>query len=69
MEFSLPDDLGSIDSVYDPYMRSVLLKHVLKRYVSGQELNVARQPRDGTTFHVIHPILKHVAMMVEQRHP
>ena len=66
MEFPFPDDLRSMDSVYDPYIRSVLLGRVLKAYLANQEIGALPQPTEGTTFHVIHPVLKHLALMLHR---
>jgi methionyl-tRNA formyltransferase len=62
-DFPLPEDLRSIDAVYDPYMRAVLLCQVLKDYSAGHDLRPQPQGAGGTTYHVIHPVLKHLAIL------
>ncbi len=62
-DFSLPEDLRNIDAVYDPYIRAVLLCQVLKDYRAGLDLRPQPQAAGGTTYHVIHPVLKHLALL------
>lgn len=62
-DFPLPIDLQSIDAVYDPYIRAVLLCQVLEDYVADRDLRPQPQGLGGTTYHVIHPVLKHLALL------
>lgn len=62
-DFPLPVDLQSIDTVYDPYMRAVLLCQVLEDYSIDHDLSPQPQGPGGTTYHVIHPVLKHLALL------
>jgi folate-dependent phosphoribosylglycinamide formyltransferase PurN len=60
-DFAPPYDPTSIDLAFDPWMRAVLLREVLGRYAAGEELLGHPQPDGGTTYFVIHPILRNVA--------
>jgi methionyl-tRNA formyltransferase len=62
-DFPLPEDLRSIDAAYDPYIRAVLLCQVLKDYSACHDLRPQPQGAGGTTYHVIHPVLKHLALL------
>lgn len=61
--FPLPSDLRCIDTEYDPYIRALLLIQVLKDYRDGLTLTPRPQGAGGTTYHVIHPVLKHLALL------
>ena len=63
-DFPPPVDLQSIDAVYDPYIRAVLLCQVLEDYVADRDLRPQPQGLGGTTYHVIHPVLKHLALLI-----
>ena len=54
-----------IDQCYDPAIRADLLREVLLRYQSTGVLPLESQQRhdQGSTFYVIHPVLKHVALL------
>jgi methionyl-tRNA formyltransferase len=62
-DFPLPANLLSIDSIYDPYIRAILLCQVLKDYSAGHDLVPQPQGAGGTTYHVIHPVLKYLALL------
>ena len=62
-DFPLPSDLRCIDTEYDPYIRALLLIQVLKEYYNGLTLTPMPQGAGGTTYHVIHPVLKHLALL------
>lgn len=55
-----------IDRRYDPAIRADLLLHVLRSYHSSGRLPFEPQPQvraQGSTFYVIHPVLKHLALL------
>ena len=53
-----------IDYVYDPYIRSDVLVKVLEEYAATGELPQRRQePADAETYFIIHPVLKHLAIL------
>lgn len=62
--FSVPDDPSSIDLDYDPWMRATLLAEVIERF--AREGHLPTEPQDpsaGQTYYVIHPVLKHLAIL------
>lgn len=66
--FAPPADRTTIDLFYDPWMRSVLLAEVLQTYASTGAFPEERQPADGgETYFVIHPVLKHIAILGPSR--
>ena len=54
-----------IDRRYDTAIRADLLLDVLRRYQASGELEVALQQdaEQGNTYYVIHPVLKHLALL------
>ena len=54
-----------IDRRYDTAIRADLLLEVLRRYQSSRELQVLEQQdaERGGTYYVIHPVLKHLALL------
>lgn len=62
--FAPPADRTTIDHGYDPYLRSLVLVEVLERYRATGRLDASPQPsHGGRTFHVMHPVLRHVAVL------
>lgn len=62
--FPRPDDPESIDLYYDPWIRSELLIEILRDYASSGALPEQQQDYEaGETYFVIHPVLKHIAIM------
>lgn len=52
-----------VDYCYDSAIRADLLVEVLREWAANEGLPpVTEQPRDGTTYYIIHPVLKHVAL-------
>lgn len=68
-DFELPDDLSSIDSIYDPYIRALLLSDVLKARCQGRDTSPILQKGSGVTYNVIHPLLKHLALLSDPANP
>jgi methionyl-tRNA formyltransferase len=54
-----------IDRRYDTAIRADLLLQVLRRYQASGKLDVLthQQREDGNTYYVIHPLLKHLALL------
>ena len=51
-----------VDNVYDPYIRSETLVEVLKNnYLISK--NLKEQSSEGETYYIIHPVLKHIAIL------
>jgi methionyl-tRNA formyltransferase len=64
MDFPPPDDRAQIDLAYDPWMRAALLAQVLHAYSTNGKLEPRPQSNaGGMTFFVIHPVLKHLAIL------
>lgn len=63
-DFPPPADRRSIDLEFDPWMRAVLLRAVLREHAAGIPL-VGRPQADAParTYFVIHPVLRHVALL------
>ena len=52
-----------VDDVYDAYIRSETLIDVLKNQMVFNTDLVRQNPDDGETYYVIHPVLKHIAIL------
>lgn len=62
--FAPPSNGENIDYVYDPMIRAQLLVEILAKYARSKKLIGRPQIKNtGTMYYVIHPILKHIAML------
>lgn len=62
--YPMPTDGTTIDYVYDPEIRSDLLLEVLEEYQRRGTLHATDQPPEqGDTYYIIHPVLKHLAIL------
>ncbi len=62
--FPAPTDGVDIDYIYEPYIRSQVLKRVLELYIKSSSLNSKKQKQDdGEIYYIIHPVLKHLALL------
>lgn len=62
--FPVPEEAVNIDYVYEPYIRSKVLIKVLNQYLECGELTSCQQSQSGAeTYFIIHPVLKHLAIM------
>lgn len=52
-----------VDDVYDSHIRSETLIHVLKNKMFLKNSFIKQNPDHGTTYHIIHPVLKHIAIL------
>ena len=54
-----------VDRVYDAAIRADLLVRLMRGYAEtgALEASEAQQPEQGTTYYVIHPVLKHIALL------
>lgn len=54
-----------LDRLYDPAIRADLLVRLMRDYARTGVLPEAQpqRPEEGTTYYVIHPVLKHVALL------
>ena len=65
-KFSAPKDRTEIDHIYDSEARSKVLIETLKHYVkSGGWDFELESNKGGETFYIIHPVLKHLAILGE----
>ncbi|WP_394884633.1 adenylyl-sulfate kinase [Clostridium butyricum] len=62
-EYEVPMNID-IDNIFDPYIRSELLYDVISEYINNNAIkSISQNVNEGETYHVIHPILKHLAIM------
>lgn len=62
--YPLPHRDMDVDRLYDSAIRADLLIHALRRLMQGGEAAASAQaPGDGHTYYVIHPVLKHLALL------
>lgn len=62
--FKFPKEERDIDLIYEPYTRAIALKEALIGYVEhGEWRNQKPQPKEGNTYYIIHPVLKHIAIL------
>ena len=59
--FSKPNHIFA-DEVYDPHIRSETLLDVLKNNMIKDKI-ISQKTQEGNTYFIIHPILKHIAML------
>jgi len=63
-----PEDRKTIDYEYDPYIRADVLKEVIKEYAATGCFPEAKPcPEEGETYFIIHPILKHIAILAGEK--
>jgi methionyl-tRNA formyltransferase len=53
--------------VYDPYIRSETLVDVLKKNILEKNEFKKQKPSEGNTYYIIHPVLKHIALLCCQK--
>jgi len=58
-----------VDKVYDSAIRADLLVDVLKDYARADRLERKPNPDGGRTYYVVHPVLKHVALISREDAP
>lgn len=63
-DFEPPADRTTIDRDFDPWMRAQLMAEVLEDYARSGQWQARPQPTDGgRTLYIIHPVLKHLAIL------
>jgi len=63
-KYPIPQKDIDVDILYDNAIRADLLCHVMHRYAVDGELRCFAQQTDSAdVFYVIHPVLKHIALM------
>jgi len=59
-----PADRTRIDLEFDPELRAGLLVELLREYARSGRFTAVPQPAaGGETYHIIHPVLKHLAVL------
>jgi Methionyl-tRNA formyltransferase len=62
--FDISNDLLDFDYIVDPHIRASLLVEVLEEYkVKGYFEIEIQNEQAGETFYIIHPVLKHIALL------
>lgn len=63
--YPIPPFDMDVDRVYDSAIRADLLVEVLRAYISASDFPTLfeQHPEEGETYYVIHPILKHLAIL------
>ncbi|OEJ69560.1 hypothetical protein [Magnetovibrio blakemorei] len=68
MEAEVPADRALLDLVFDPVIRARLLVRVLARYWEvGNFQNLPQIENDARTYFIVHPVLKHIAILSRPR--
>ena len=52
-----------LDDIFDPYIRSETLIKLLENKTTPFTGSIKQNPFDGETYHIIHPTLKHIAIL------
>ena len=52
-----------VDEVYDPYIRAETLREVLGKKIIEKGNFKKQYPNKGETYFIIHPVLKHIAIL------
>ena len=62
--FSEPEKGVNIDILYEPFLRSQVLKMAMEKYLQEGALSCVEQDAaNAQTYFIIHPVLKHIALM------
>ena len=65
-KFSPPEDKGQMDYIYDPVIRAKVLVETIKFYIKSGNWNTGNNnDQDGETYFIMHPFLRHVAVLVD----
>lgn len=63
----VPADVN-IDVVYEPYLRSQVLKKVMVAYKEkGTVYSTEQKREEAQTYYIIHPVLKHIALIRNEK--
>ena len=52
-----------LDNIFDPYIRSETLIELLENKSTPFTESIKQNPFDGETYYIIHPVLKHIAIL------
>lgn len=61
--FTFSREVNDIDLIYEPYTRAMALKDALLDYAKNGEFSKKPQSKEGNTYYIIHPVLKHIAIL------
>mgnify|MGYP001291125536 CR=1 FL=1 len=61
--FPPPEDKTQIDHIYDSAARAKVLIETLKEYENSGEFQCNNDLDEGETYYIIHPVLKHIAIL------
>lgn len=64
--FPAPAVRSQIDHIFDSAARAKVLIEVLARYRDSRTWQIERENEGGETYYVIHPVLKHIAILAEK---
>lgn len=64
--FPPPEDRTLIDYYYEPYVRAKVLVKALRLYAETGEFPETSQIEESETYFIIHPVLKHIAIMMKE---
>lgn len=68
VKHEVPGNRVDIDYVYEPWIRSQALIDALKQYMAERSLSGKCQGTDGAEiYYIIHPVLKHLAMLKAEK--
>lgn len=62
-KFPPPEDRAQIDHIYDSAARAKVLIETLQEYKNSGEFQCKEDLEKGETYFIIHPILKHIAIL------
>lgn len=64
LDFELPPKGVDIDYIYEPYTRAQVLVKALQDYEkNGRFITTSQNKEKAETYYIIHPVLKHVALL------
>lgn len=52
-----------VDDIYDPHIRAETLVDVFRNNLLSKKEHYDQKSDDGETYHIIHPVLKHIAIL------
>ena len=67
-KFIPPEDRTQIDHIYDSAARAKVLVETLQEYENTGEFQCKEDLGKGETYFIIHPILKHIAILSKIDH-
>ena len=63
-KFNVPSNKVELDYFVDPIVRSIVLAETIKEYTRRMQWNAIKiNEQNTTTYFIIHPVLKHIAIL------